>query len=187
MSEELIVDFASPTLAGIKTGSLFSGECGGKEELSEFAARMNRRLTPHGLRLMPLRFNEKRALMYIYRPERLREDLDDPLAKEILGALGYPLESADAASRSSRKECAKTRLFRTRSDFSSDIRQRMSKASSPARNRNAQACGKSTATSTPRSQNFTPTVTARASCANTTAGQNRWINSSWVVHNTRRK
>lgn len=93
MSEELIVDFASPTLAGIKTGSLFSGECGGKEELSEFAARMNRRLTPHGLRLMPLRFNEKRALMYIYRPEKLREDLDDPLAKEILGALGYPLES----------------------------------------------------------------------------------------------
>ena len=42
MSEELIVAFASPTPAGIKTGSLFSGECGGKEELSEFAARMNR-------------------------------------------------------------------------------------------------------------------------------------------------
>lgn len=93
MSEELIVDFASPTLAGIKTGSLFSGECGGKDELAKFAARMNRRLTPHGLRLMPLRYSEKRALMYVYRPERLRRDLEDPLAREILSSLDYPLES----------------------------------------------------------------------------------------------
>ena len=113
MSEELIVDFASPTLAGIKTGSLFSGECGGKEELSEFAARMNRRLTPHGLRLMPLRFNEKRALMYIYRPERLREDLDDPLAKEILGAR-IPAWERRTLHREAREKSARKQNFSAR-------------------------------------------------------------------------
>ena len=93
MSEEMIVDFASPTLAGIKSGSLFSGECSEKRELSEYATAMNRQLKPHGLRLMPLRYGGKRALIYVFSPEKLAADLGDPLAVEILTELGYPVAS----------------------------------------------------------------------------------------------
>ena len=45
---------------------------------------MNRTLSPKGLRLIPLRRNEKQAMLYPYRPERLREDLSSPEALEIL-------------------------------------------------------------------------------------------------------
>ena len=77
MSEEMVVRQAAPTLAGIKTGSLFSCPCDSPEELRQEVRRINRLLAGKGLCLLPLRFDGGRALLYLYRPSRLRQDLED--------------------------------------------------------------------------------------------------------------
>ena len=89
MSEELMVRQCAPTLAGIKTGSLFPCPCGSREELLCQVRSLNRRLSPKGLCLLPLRFTPGSALLYLYRPATLRRDLSDALARDILTQAGY--------------------------------------------------------------------------------------------------
>lgn len=94
MSEELVVRQCAPTLAGIKTGSLFSCPCDSPEELRQEVRRINRLLAGKGLCLLPLRFDGSRALLYLYRPSRLRQDLEDTEAVRLLEEAGYPCHSA---------------------------------------------------------------------------------------------
>ena len=89
MSEELVVRQCAPTLAGIKTGSLFSCPCDSPEELRQEVRRINRLLAGKGLCLLPLRFDGSRALLYLYRPSRLRQDLEDTEAVRLLEEAGY--------------------------------------------------------------------------------------------------
>ena len=56
MSEEILVRQGAPTLAGIKTGSLFPCPCEDREALLSDIRKLNRRLSPKGLCLLPLRF-----------------------------------------------------------------------------------------------------------------------------------
>lgn len=93
MSEELIVRHCSPTLAGLKTGNMFSCDYRDRKELDREIRALNRRLTPKGLRVIPLRCGEKRALIYLYRPTRLKRDLAEERACAILSACGYPVKS----------------------------------------------------------------------------------------------
>ena len=93
MSEELLVRQCAPTLAGIKTGNLFSCKYTRKEALTGQIRSLNRRLAPKGLCLLPLRFCEGRALLYLYRPERLRSDLCDTDAAALLREAGYDCRS----------------------------------------------------------------------------------------------
>ena len=67
MSEEMVVRQAAPTLAGIKTGSLFPCPCMEKKTLLEEIRAFNRRYLSRGLCLLPLRFTEGKALLYLYR------------------------------------------------------------------------------------------------------------------------
>ena len=55
--EETIIRMAAPTLAGIKTGSLFPYYYTSREELGKELGRMNRLLIPRGLRLVLLRLD----------------------------------------------------------------------------------------------------------------------------------
>ena len=93
MSEELLIRQGAPTLAGIKTGSLFPCACACRETLLTEIRRINRTLTPKGLCLLPIRFLEGQALLYLYRPAELRRDLQDALASELLRQAGYANES----------------------------------------------------------------------------------------------
>lgn len=96
MSEELVVNNCSPTMAGQKTGNLFacSFEC--KRQLYESVRWFNRRLTPRGVRMIPVRAQNGRALIYVYRPACLSRDLADKRAKAILAECGYAEKSPDA-------------------------------------------------------------------------------------------
>lgn len=87
--DERIVQYCSPTLAGIKTGSLFSCPVSSKEELLSAVRSMNQRLLPKGLRVLPLRYSEKKALIYVFRPKQLSVDLAAPDANQILQQCGY--------------------------------------------------------------------------------------------------
>ena len=84
MSEEYLIRNCAPTLAGIKTASLFTCPFDTRETLLESIRRMNKWLCEKGLRLLPLRFSEKKALIYLYRPARLRQDLSDETAAKLL-------------------------------------------------------------------------------------------------------
>ena len=89
MSEEILIRQGAPTLAGIKTGSLFPCPCDDREALLTDVRRLNRQLVPKGLCLLPIRFKDGQALLYLYRPAVLHRDLQDGLAQRILTQAGY--------------------------------------------------------------------------------------------------
>ena len=115
MSEEMVVRQCAPTLAGIKAGSLFPCPCTDRDALLDEVRQLNRRLSPKGLCLLPLRFTEGSALLYLYRPATLRRDLSDDLARRLLAEAGYDGGSCG--------RCVATliRRFRQGADFPHEI------------------------------------------------------------------
>ena len=96
MSEDLVIRHCSPTLAGIKTGSLFSCDCPCRKELTNALSCLNRKLVPKGIRILPLKVCKGRALIYVYRPHALQNDLADRRARELLLQYGYLPENLHA-------------------------------------------------------------------------------------------
>ncbi len=94
--EETIVRMAAPTLAGIKTGSLFPYYYENREALGKEMDRVNRLLIPRGLRLVLLRLTARSALLYLFRPSGLEKDLQDCTACELLRGAGYSCTSCGA-------------------------------------------------------------------------------------------
>ena len=74
MSEEMLVCHCSPTLAGLKTGSLFSCPYSSQKMIIKEIREFNQKLTQKGIRIIPVRISDKRMLVYVYRPEKLKED-----------------------------------------------------------------------------------------------------------------
>lgn len=89
MTEDFLIRHSAPTLAGIKTASLFTCPYDDREALLDSLRKLNHRLHPKGLRILPLRFSEKRALIYIYRPKHLQADLSGTDAANLLRRCGY--------------------------------------------------------------------------------------------------
>jgi len=94
MFEQELIMYAAPTLAGLKTGSMFSVKCPGWSHIRKIVRGYNNILVPGGLTAIPLRFKEGRVLLYIYRPGRLEKDLETPEIRCILEKLGYKCEHA---------------------------------------------------------------------------------------------
>ena len=99
MSEETIVRQAAPTLAGIKTGSMFPYRFESRAELLEDIRAFNRIFVPRGMCLLLLRVMEKSALLYLYRPQSLEKDLKDSVSQEVLQESGYACLSCAACVR----------------------------------------------------------------------------------------
>lgn len=89
MSEELIIEHCSPTLAGIKTGNMFSVRVTEETDINEEIRELNKVLREKGLRVIPLKKTSKYVLIYLYRPDHLKKDLTDPQALNILKKKGY--------------------------------------------------------------------------------------------------
>lgn len=89
MPEEYLVRNCAPTLAGLKTGSLFTFPYTSKEDLFSSLRCINCRLREKGLRLIPLRFSKEKALLYLFRPKKLSKDLNDSAAAALLKQEGY--------------------------------------------------------------------------------------------------
>ena len=94
MTQEQLVTYCSPTLAGLKTGSLFNctyqviGFDLQEIIVSEFR-ELNHELKPKGLRVIPLRIRTASVLTYVYRPAELEKDFADPECRALLDELGY--------------------------------------------------------------------------------------------------
>lgn len=89
MSEELIIEHCSPTLAGIKSGSMFSVKVTNDTDINEEVRELNKILRGKGLRVIPLKITCKYALIYLYRPAHLKKDLNNPKALSILKKREY--------------------------------------------------------------------------------------------------
>lgn len=94
MSAEMIVRHCSPTLAGMKTGNIFSCLFTDEKEMKESVRCWNRVLGKKGLRILPLRYTEGRALIYVFRPSHLSQDLRHDTADRILKERGYNPEAS---------------------------------------------------------------------------------------------
>ena len=99
MSDATLVRCCAPTLAGMKTGSVFTCAYDRRSTLRSELARLNRELGSRGLRILPLRFRESHALVYLFRPDALARDLRRSRARDILSEAGYESTECSACIR----------------------------------------------------------------------------------------
>lgn len=89
MSNETLIRCCAPTMACLKTGNMFSCGFESREQMMMELRQLNQHLRRKGLRILPLRWQNGRALLYLYRPRLLERDLRDPLAQRLLAECGY--------------------------------------------------------------------------------------------------
>ncbi|HRX58809.1 MAG TPA: DUF3793 family protein [Eubacteriales bacterium] len=92
MPEKDIVQHCSPTLAGIKTGSLFLCSYESEAGLRRDITQWNTRLGTKGVRFAALRARNGKALIYTYRVSRLKEALSNAENASFLAENGYPAD-----------------------------------------------------------------------------------------------
>lgn len=92
MSEDIILKHCSPTLAGMKTGNMFSCSFTDADEMRESVRRWNQLLVRKGLRVLPLKFQDNCGLVYVYRVSALLRDMKDDAVCRLLKEKGYETE-----------------------------------------------------------------------------------------------
>lgn len=93
MLERYLIEHCSPTLASLKTANLFRFSSGSQRQLEEAQEFWNRCLSPKGVSVAILRNDGKNALFYVYRKQKLRQDLSREGVSQFLRQYGY--HSAD--------------------------------------------------------------------------------------------
>ena len=89
MSDDILIKHGAPTLAGLKTGNIFTTDYSSETQLDEDIDRINGILVEKGLKITKLRTRCGRALIYVYRPGQLQDDLSRDDARYILHTFGY--------------------------------------------------------------------------------------------------
>ncbi len=89
MSSETLIRCCAPTMACLKTGNMFNCAFDGHEQMIAELRQLNQRLRNKGLRILPLRWRDGKALLYLYRPKMLERDLQNPKAWNLLSECGY--------------------------------------------------------------------------------------------------
>ena len=89
MSVDYVIRHAAPTLAGMKTGNLFPCFFSSPQSMVRDLREINQVLVPRGLRLVPLRREQNRALLYLFRPAHLSRDLSQGEVRQLLRQAGY--------------------------------------------------------------------------------------------------
>ena len=96
MPENILIENCSPTLAGIKTGNIFTIDRSMISDIKDEMRDLNKLFKGKGLRAIPLKISEKNVLIYLYRPKKLKEDLSSEAAKDILMKKGYNCTSIES-------------------------------------------------------------------------------------------
>ena len=89
--DSALVEHGAPTLAGLKTANLFPVKTGG-QDITPALREANRVLSGKGIKIIPMKKSEKSVLVYLFRPDRLEEDLKCPEAESMLREKGYPCD-----------------------------------------------------------------------------------------------
>lgn len=116
MLESDIVAHCAPTLAGIKTANMFNYLPDDMEKLHQEIQEENCKLNSKGVYVEILRTGEKRALIYVYRKNRLEADLNRKGAESILQTCGYECGETDCCLRKLQERFFSMNVFRMRWD-----------------------------------------------------------------------
>ena len=95
MLEKYLIEHCAPTLASLKTASLFSYHAA--QDPEDDVKHLNRIFRDKGVELLILKREENAMLIYVCRRTQLAKDLERPGAKELLERYGYTDTSADGA------------------------------------------------------------------------------------------
>ena len=87
--EKCLIEHCSPTLASLKSASLFNYKFRSKKELNEKLLIWNNQFHGTGVELIPLKITDGSALIYVFRRSRLTCDLEKPGVKGFLRRYGY--------------------------------------------------------------------------------------------------
>lgn len=96
MFEKYLIKNCAPTLASLKTGSLFNCALCDKCELKENLSEWGGALYSSGIRFFLLKEDEKSALVYVYRAGALGKILEDARVRSFLKKCGYTDFSTEA-------------------------------------------------------------------------------------------
>lgn len=84
--EDRLIYYCSPTLAGLKTGSIFNIDIKDAEGQVDM---INRRFNQKDMYAVVLTKRRDTALVYVYRRKKLILDLNKPQCAELIKKLGY--------------------------------------------------------------------------------------------------
>lgn len=93
--EKYLIQHCAPTLASLKTANLFTYACSSRAELTTCITFWNRQMEKKGISICALRIREHSALIYVYRREFLKRDIEKPGAGDFLHKLGYEYTDVD--------------------------------------------------------------------------------------------
>lgn len=111
MSELLLIEHCSPTLARIKTANLFSCTYKDIDTLFCFLKYWNKVLNSKGVYLKLMKAKDRRALIYVFRKSKLMEDLKDVSVKKNLENFGYNTENLTHIFRHLKKRICSEKEF----------------------------------------------------------------------------
>ena len=98
--EKCLITHCSPVLAGIKSANLMNITVTAPQCFLEMLLSYDRTLREKGVSVTLLRYENHRALVYVYREQKLLKELQKPGVAEFLQAQGYSsLELEDLLSR----------------------------------------------------------------------------------------
>lgn len=109
--EKYLIMHCSPTLASLKSASLFCLPVSDGRELECQLNTWNRILAEKGLCLTVLRRGEDHALLYLFRRSHLEADLHKPGVAEFLTRCGYISGDVDSALARLQKRLAEHSSF----------------------------------------------------------------------------
>lgn len=87
--EKGLIEHCAPTLAGLKSASLFNYFHEGEQIVRKELEEINEILNEKGVKVEILIWREKSVLVYVYRVAMLERELQQPGVLELLGGYGY--------------------------------------------------------------------------------------------------
>ncbi len=95
--EAALVEYCSPTLAGIKPANMFSTNYDSLYELRVAIDKANSLLSANGIAISILNIKEARVLLYVYRYSSIERILERYEIQEFLSSCGYSIYSPETA------------------------------------------------------------------------------------------
>lgn len=106
--EKLLVEHCAPTLASLKTGNLFTVAYDSAEQLDELVNLWNEYFLSKGVTVAVLKKSEYKAMLYVYRKEKLKIDLNRTGVNAFLKSCGYKSTDVDFAVEYLKKRLEKS-------------------------------------------------------------------------------
>ena len=95
MWEEALARHCAPTLAGIKSGNLFTYAYRSFSDLLALLNEWNCLCKAKGIQIVILKSYAQKSLIYVYRPEKLKREWACPKVSRFLRERGYCPENLD--------------------------------------------------------------------------------------------